>query len=261
MSGNDGLACTVAGSTAVYELARPARYNCLSQALWTALTAAVAETATDPAMRVILIAAQGEHFCTGADLDEFAAVRNDPAARAAFIAAGHAGCRALEESPLPVVVAAQGLCLAGGLELLLAADVGFAADTARFGDQHARYGLFPGWGATQRLPRVIGERRALDFMLSAHWIDAPTAATWGLINRVVPASELRAQALAYCDALGRLSRPGLAAMKQAVRAAAVLEPAAGLALEAELAAGLYGGDDVAEGLAAFAARRTPQFGA
>lgn len=261
MYSSNGLACSVHGATALFELARPAKYNCLSQALWSALAAATAQAAADPAVRTILLAAEGEHFCTGADLDEFAAVRNDPAARAAFIAAGHAGCRALEESPLPVVVAAQGLCLAGGLELLLAGDVAFAADTARFGDQHARYGLFPGWGATQRLPRVIGERRALDFMLSARWVDAPTAATWGLINHVVPAAELRAQALAYCDALGQLSRPGLAAMKRAVRAAAVLDPAAGLVLEAEFAAALYGTDDVTEGLAAFTARRPPRFGA
>jgi len=69
--------------------------------------------------------------------------------------------RALETSPLPVVVAVQGLCLAGGIELMLACDVCFAAETAQFGDQHAQFGLIPGWGGSQRLTRLMGQRRAL----------------------------------------------------------------------------------------------------
>ena len=102
-----------------------------------------------------------------------------------FVARGHAVLRNLECAELPVVVAVHGLALAGGLELVLAGDVVFAAASAKFGDQHARYGLVPGWGGTQRLPRIVGARRALDLMFSARWIEASEARDWGLVNYVV----------------------------------------------------------------------------
>src|SRR3546814_12056265 len=101
-----------------------------------------------------------------------------------FIRNGHETLKLIEQSPLPAVCAVQGLCLAGGLELFLSCDVAFAARSAKFGDQHSRYGLVPGWGGSQRLPRTIGSRRALDLCLSARWIDAAQAESWGLVNYV-----------------------------------------------------------------------------
>ena len=105
-------------------------------------------------MRSVLLRAQGKQFCTGADLEDVreCASRSE---LAEFMTLGHEVLRRLEASPLPVVAACQGLCLAGGLELMLACDVVFAARDARFGDQHAQFGLVPGWGGTQRLPRLM----------------------------------------------------------------------------------------------------------
>jgi len=206
----------------------------------------------------VLIAAQGKHFCTGADLAEVQALR--AAGRFdAFIAQGHRVLCRLEASPLPVVMAVQGLCLAGGLELALAGDVILAAEGAKFGDQHAQYGLVPGWGGSQRLPRRVGLTRALDLMFCARWLTAAQARDWGLAAQVVPDAELRQQALAYCEQLATRSRPGLAAMKRLARQGADLPLTDALQLEQRLALQAMAGPDVDEGLAAFGERRPPRF--
>jgi enoyl-CoA hydratase len=208
----------------------------------------------------VLIRAQGADFCTGMDLDAFAALRGDEAALAAFIAEGHAVLGALAASPLPIVAAVQGLCLAGGLELAMSCDIVLAAETARFGDQHARFGLMPGWGGSQMLPRLVGLRRAMDLMLTGRWIGAREAAAWGLVSRVVPEEALPAEATALCAALAGQSRTGLAAMKLLARRSLETPLAEGLREEAATALRVLAGADAAEGLADFAARRRPAFG-
>lgn len=252
------LAVTRHGATAVLELARPEKFNCLSAAVHRAIEAALDAAEADPACRALLIAAQGKHFCTGADLAEVQALR--AAGRFdEFIALGHRVLCRLEASPLPVVIAVQGLCLAGGLELALAGDVILAAETAKLGDQHAQYGLVPGWGGSQRLPRRVGQTRAIDLMFSARWLDAAEARDWGLVAQVIPDAELRDRALAWCEQLATRSRPGLATMKRLAREGADLPLAEALALERRLALEAIVGPDVDEGLAAFGERRPPRF--
>ena len=165
----------------------------------------------------MLIRAQGKNFCTGAELGEVRSVRGDHAALSHFIDNGHAVLSALEESRLPVVAAVQGLCLAGGLETMMACDVVFAARGARFGDQHGQFGLVPGWGGTQRLPRIAGLRRAMDLFLSVRWIEAEQAEQWGLVNYVVDDEALQAEALAFCAKLATRSAPGVSLMKRLAR--------------------------------------------
>ena len=255
---SEPLAVSRHGATAVLELARPEKFNCLSSAVHAAIEAALDAAEADPACRAVLIAAQGKHFCTGADLAEVQALR--AAGRFdAFIAQGHRVLCRLEASPLPVVMAVQGLCLAGGLELALAGDVILAAEGAKFGDQHAQYGLVPGWGGSQRLPRRVGLTRALDLMFCARWLAAAQARDWGLAAQVVPDAELRQQALAYCEQLATRSRPGLAAMKRLTRQGADLPLTDALQLEQRLALEAMAGPDVDEGLAAFGERRPPRF--
>jgi len=249
------------GSTGIITLARPAVFNCLSLATLADLAAALDAFEADAAIRAVLITAQGKHFCTGAALDEVLERHRDPEAIADLLARGHAVLDRLEASPLPVVAAVHGLCLAGGLELVLSCDIVFAAASARFGDQHAKFGLLPGWGSTQRLPRIVGLRRALDLMLSARWIDAAEAASWGLVNRVVEDAALEREALAYAAQLGARSAPGLALMKRLARDGLEGSLAAGLRREAAMVAPEFASPDVAEGLAAFRERREPRFGA
>ncbi len=244
----------------VIELARPEKFNCLSLSVHAGIEAAINEfEQAGSGVRAILIRSQGKHFCTGADLDEVKALRADPAKLRHFIGYGHSVLRRLERSDLPVVAACQGLTLAGGSELMLACDVIFAGRDARFGDQHAQFGLIPGWGGSQRIPRIVGLRRGLDMFFSARWIDAATAEQWGLVNYVVEPDKLHEEALAYCTKIATRSRIGMATMKRLARQGMEGSLEVGLQLEEDLASAALMDDDVSEGLAAFEARRTPVF--
>ncbi|MFC6762780.1 enoyl-CoA hydratase/isomerase family protein [Sulfitobacter porphyrae] len=157
------------------------------------------------------------------------------------------------------MVAVQGLCLVSGIELMLACDVCFAAETAQFGDQHAQFGLIPGWGGSQRLTRLMGQRRALDLMFSARWLAAGEAKDAGLVNYIVPDAELHQTALEYCQKIATRSRPGIAEMKRLAREGADLGIDQQMRLELDAAVRALPGDDVTEGLDAFENRRTPEF--
>jgi enoyl-CoA hydratase len=251
---------SVSGAVGIIELARPEKFNCLSLAVYTALDAALAGfEKAGSGVRAILIRAQGKHFCTGADLDEVKALRQDADRLAYFINFGHDVLRRFEASPLPVVAACQGLTLAGGIELMLSCDVVFAAKDARFGDQHAQFGLVPGWGGSQRLPRIAGLRRSLDLLFSARWLEAEVAQQWGLVNYLCDADKLHAEALEYCNTLAQRSRVGLATMKRLAREGMEKPLADALTMEAGIACAALRDDDVSEGLAAFEARRKPVF--
>lgn len=248
------------GGVGVIELARPDKFNCLSLAVHAAIAAAMDEfEAPGSGIRAVLVRAQGKHFCTGADLDEVKRLRSRPADIEHFIRYGHVVLQRLEASSLPVVAACQGLALAGGSELMLACDVVFASSDFRIGDQHAQYGLVPGWGGSQRLPRIVGVRRALDLFYSARWIDAPTALAWGLVNYVVEPDKLTDASMAYCVQLASRSRIGLATMKRLARQGLDRPLNEGLELEQVQISRELLNDDVSEGLAAFEARRPPVF--
>ncbi len=260
MSQASPLVVSREGAVGIIELARPEKFNCLSMSVHAGIEEAVdAFEQADSGVRAILIRAQGKHFCTGADLDEVKALRADPARLQHFISYGHGVLKRLERSDLPVVAACQGLTLAGGSELMLACDVIFAAQDARFGDQHAQFGLIPGWGGSQRIPRIVGLRRGLDLFFSARWIDADTALQWGLVNYVVAPEALGEAALEYCAKLATRSRIGMATMKRLARQGMEGSSEHGLKLEENLASAALLDDDVNEGLAAFEARRVPVF--
>lgn len=243
----------------IIALSRPDKFNCLSYAAHEAIQAAVAEFEANTVVRAILVRAEGEHFCTGADLQEVMATMKDAAAVEKFMRFGHQTMTRLEQSSLPVVVAVQGLCLAGGMELMLAADICFAGQGARFGDQHARFGLLPGWGASQRLPRLIGMRRALDLMYSGRWLDAEEAHRFGLVNYVAADDALHDAAMTYCRELASRARSGLSEMKRLAYEGADMPLPQALQLECEAVVRHLQGDDAAEGVAAFAQRRKPSF--
>jgi enoyl-CoA hydratase len=250
----------IADGVAVARLNRPDKFNCLSSGVVAGLNAALDRCGQDRAVRALVICGEGKNFSTGADLDEVLEARKDKARLNQFISSGHAMLSRLEAAPVPVIAAVHGLALAGGLELLMSADVVIADPAARMGCQHARYGLLPGWGGTQRLPRRVGLTRALELMFSARWLSAEEALAWGLVNRISPAGGVRDAALDFARDLARKSRPGLAAMKRLARHGLEGSLAAGLALErGEVAEGLLSAD-VSEGLAAFMARREPNFG-
>src|SRR6185369_17595303 len=125
----------------------------------------------------------------------------DPDKWSRFMRLWHRVFNRVEALPVPVVAGVQGLALAGGLELTLVADLVVADEAARLGDQHANFGLVAGGGGSQRLPRLIGARRAKELMLLGGWVDAAQALHWGLVNRVAPAGQVAAAAEALAREL------------------------------------------------------------
>ncbi|MDH3640699.1 MAG: enoyl-CoA hydratase/isomerase family protein [Gammaproteobacteria bacterium] len=247
----DGVACAT--------LNRPQKFNCISAALIDGLDEAINQAESDARIRVLVLRANGKHFCTGADLQEVREHSVTQESLDAFIGRGHEVFQRLESSPIPVIAAINGYCLAGGLELAMCADVVFVAQDARLGCQHARYGLVPGWGGTQRLPRLVGLRRALDLMFSARWLDADEARSWGLVTEVTAPEALDAASLAYASELAGKNPEGLAAMKQLARSGAELPLTEALQLEQKIAVPALRSENVAEGLRAFRERREPRF--
>jgi enoyl-CoA hydratase/carnithine racemase len=247
------------GAVGVIELSRPEKLNCLSLEVHERIDTARAEFEVNPEIRALLIRSTGTHFCTGADLAEVKSILIDTEKLDHFIGYGMEVLMRLETSPLPVIVAVQGLCLAGGLELALSADVCFAAKSAKFGDQHGQFGLIPGWGGSQRLPRILGLRRALELMFSARWLDAEEALAAGLVNYLTEDGDLHGKALDYARTFATRSRVGISEMKRLARTGIDMPLAEAMLLERKAAVRHLQGADTAEGLGAFENRRKPDF--
>lgn len=249
----------IEGAVGIIELSRPEKLNCLSLEVHELIDTARAEFEANMEIHALLVRSTGKHFCTGADLAEVKGILADSEKLDHFIGYGMEVLMRLEASPLPVIVAVQGRCLAGGLELALSADVCFAAKSAKFGDQHGQFGLIPGWGGSQRLPRILGLRRALELMFSARWLDAGEAKDMGLVNYVTEDGDLHGKALDYARTLATRSRVGLAAMKRLARTGLEKPLSEAMMLERKAAVRHLQGADTAEGLAAFESRRKPNF--
>jgi len=183
------------GPIAVVTLNRPEAMNALSKALRAALHTVMFELDADPAISVVVLTGAGERaFTAGLDLKELG---SDPKAMSAANDqdAESNPVRAIELCRKPVIGAINGVAITGGFELALACDVLIASENARFADTHARVGIMPGWGLSQKLSRLIGIYRAKELSLTGNFIDAATAEAWGLVNRVVPAADLMPTAL------------------------------------------------------------------
>jgi len=236
---------------------RPERRNALNAAVRAELIAALDALRDDDAVRVVVLTGAGERaFVAGADVTEFAA-RTPLEQRAAMT-----GRRVFDEVaafPKPVLAMINGFALGGGCELALACDVRIAADTAKLGQPEINLGLIPGGGGTQRLPRLVGTGQAMRLILSGEILDAAEAHRIGLVDVVCPAPELRERTLALARTMAAKSPVALRLAKAAVRAAAEVPLAAGLAYETELFVTCFASDDKREGVAAFLEKRTPEF--
>jgi enoyl-CoA hydratase/carnithine racemase len=240
-------------------LNRPAQLNAISPALLEALDQACAAVEGDPGVRVVTLTAAGRVFCAGADLKAVQELTPDPVRWAGFMRLWHRVFDRLEALPVPVIAGVHGLALAGGLELVLVADLVVADAEARLGDQHANFGLVAGGGGSQRLPRVVGARRAKELMFLGGWLGASDAQSWGLVNRVVPAGTVESAVEAMAAELAAKSVSAARTVKTLVNRAFDVDLATGLEMERQLTAAHMRGPDAAEGLRAFVAKRTPVF--
>jgi enoyl-CoA hydratase len=219
---------------AVLTLNRPQAMNALSTVLMTALADAIDALAADEGVRVLILTGAGRAFCAGLDLKEVGAGRGSVAGLGSADAPPvRDPVQALARFDGPVIGAINGAAVTGGFELALACDVLLASPAARFADTHARIGIAPGWGLSQKLSRVIGPYRAREASFTGNWISAEQAAAWGLVNRVVPADELLPQARALAqDMLGCLPAM-LRRYKAIINEGYALTLADGMALERE----------------------------
>ena len=248
------------GGIARIVLNRPQQLNAISPALLDDLGRACEAIERDPGVKAVTLTAAGRAFCAGADLKTVKELSPDPVRWSAFIGLWHRVFDRIEALPVPVVAGVHGLALAGGLELVLVADLVVADEEARLGDQHANFGLVAGGGGSQRLPRLIGARRAKELMLLGGWLTARQALEWGLVNRVAPAGKLAEAVDEWAEAIAAKSASASRTVKALVARAGDLDLASGLAIERDLVGHHMRSADAAEGLAAFAEKRTPAFG-
>jgi len=241
------------GAHALVTIDHP-KANAISAAVVGGLRAAVAALAADDAVRALVITGSGTRFfAAGADVKEFpaAAVAGRPAAGGAEL------MEELEALPKPVIAAVNGLALGGGCELAMACDIRLAARSARFGQPEINLGIIPGWGGTQRLPRLVGRGRALSLLLSGEMIDAATALSWGLVSEVVDDVDLPDAAAALAERLASKPPRAVAAIKAALRLGVDRPLAEGLAAEQREFLGVFTTADAREGIAAFLEGRQP----
>ncbi|MGP8145040.1 MAG: enoyl-CoA hydratase/isomerase family protein [Thermoplasmata archaeon] len=237
------------GRTIVLTIDHPP-VNVLSRPVLERLTARLEEVAHDPEARVVVLASASEKaFAAGADIREMQRLGPDEAR--IHGARGQGVTRAIERLPLPVIAAVHGVCFGGGCEIALACDFILASEDARFGQPEINLGVMPGWGGTRRLPRRVGAARARRWILTGEPVGARRAESEGLVDRVVPRTELLTASLALADELAAKPPVALAAAKYAL--ARAIDPAIdeGLAYELELWARLFGTDGQKQGMRAF----------
>ena len=241
-------------------LNRPQALNSLTLGLAHDLETAIEAAEADPSVRTFVISGVGRAFCAGVDLRAIRA-GDTPISTGLAHFLGELGrvFTRIEASRLPTIAAVNGLALAGGLELVLCCDIVIAADDAVFGDAHANYGLLPGGGGSIRLPRKIGAARATRLMMTGESISAQDMERAGLVSRCVPAAALAETAQALTETLAAKSPLGLARMKELAALAVDCSHEEGLRREMEIVAAYADSYDLQEGLAAFAAKRPPEF--
>jgi enoyl-CoA hydratase len=237
---------------------RPAKLNALSGALVGELADAFSRVASAPEFRALLVTGAGEKaFVAGADIQELAAA--SPLEMAAIAARGQQVFRQLERMGKPSVAAVNGFALGGGLELAMACTVRFAADNARLGQPEVKLGIIPGYGGTQRLPRLVGRGRALELILSGEAIPAAEAHRIGLVNAVMPQAELLDYSRAWLGKVLANAPVAVALAMEAVDTGLDAGLDAGLRFEATAFGLSAATEDRNEGTRAFLEKRAAAF--
>ncbi|MDB5364721.1 MAG: putative enoyl-CoA hydratase-isomerase [Rhodospirillales bacterium] len=250
------------GVLATLTIDRPHRLNALDYATIDALLVALDAIERDDAIRAVILTGAGTRaFSAGADIHEFAgSIAAGPAvAVREFPRRGQRLTARIESFPKPVIVAVNGLAYGGGCEVTEAAPLAIACDEATFCKAEIKLGLPPTFGGTQRLPRLIGRKRAMEAILTAAPFGAQRALELGLINRVVPRAALLDEARSLGHAIAAFAPRAVSACLAAVTRGLNVTIDEGLAIEAAEFASLVGSADLAEGVAAFREGRAPRF--
>jgi enoyl-CoA hydratase len=236
---------------------RPEKLNALSHEMLAEFADAVVRVERDPAIRVLLLTGAGRAFIAGADISQF--LEFDPLRARDFARAAHETGFKLEALPIPVLACVNGFALGGGLEMAMACDFIYAADTARFGQPEINLGLMPGFGGTQRLARLVGKGSAKEMCLTGRMVDAAEAKAMGLAAQVFPAATFMAECRKMARSLAAKSRVSLALAKQVIDRGFDVDLKSACALEVDAFALCFASPDAHEGARAFLEKRSPKF--
>lgn len=254
----ENLLLDVADRIATVTFNRPKVLNALTPALMRELDDLMAGLSSRDDVGVVILTGAGEKaFVAGADIAAFRELT--PLQALDFALHGQGVLARIESLPQPVIGAINGYALGGGCELAMACDLLIAADTARFGQPEVNLGIIPGYGGTQRLPRLAGRNVAKELVLTGEMITARRAYEIGLVNRVVPAPDLMEAARETARKILEKAPVAVRTAKMAINRGLDLDLANAGALEATLFAATFGTHDRAEGIAAFLGKRKPAF--
>jgi enoyl-CoA hydratase/carnithine racemase len=239
-------------------LNRPEARNAINRAMASELGATLDEIGRSGGVRAVVLSGAGDHaFCAGADLIERGQL--EPAERTAHTEAIEQIAEALASFPVPTIAAVRGYALAGGAELALACDMRLAGADAVFGFPEVKIGIFPGAGGVLRLPRLIGPGAAADLLYTGRQVDAEEAIQLRLVDRVVKAVDVLTEAMVLARLIAANAPLAVRSLKRAMGAVNELSNDDARRMVRECRSSLDGTADYAEGLAAFAERRTPHF--
>ncbi len=245
------------GKIAIFTINRPEAYNAMDVQTMRELSERLIEFRDDDKLLVGIITGAGEKaFCAGADINDMLPFMKEIRGKPWEFPGTH--MRGLELYK-PLIAAINGVALGGGIEIALACDIRIAAENARLGTPEVSLGLMPGWGGTQRLPRIIPQAKAAEILLMGKPVDAQEAYRIGLVNKVVPKAELMATAREWAEVICQMSPLGVRAAKKAMLRGYSMPLEDGLKLETELFGYLLGTEDYTEGTTAYNEKRKPNF--
>jgi len=254
----DNLLIERDGAIAIVTINRPKVLNALNTQTLDELRRAMLELKQDEGVRVVILTGAGEKaFVAGADINELA-VQTPTSGREHALAGQHV-FDLIENMGKPVIAAINGYALGGGCELAMACTLRLAADTAKLGQPEISLGLIPGYAGTQRLPRLVGKGRAMEMILTGTPIAADEAQRIGLVNRVVPAADLMAQARTLAAQLGKSAPIAMRYIINAVNKGVEIPFAEACQYEATLFGLVASTDDMKEGTTAFLEKRKAAF--
>lgn len=237
---------------------RPKALNALNGELLRELSSALDAIEKDEEIRVLVLTGAGEKaFVAGADISELTTFNALQAKK--FSEAGHAAITKLQQLSIPVIAAVNGFALGGGSEIALACDFIYASENAKFGLPEINLGIIPGFGGTQRLPRLIAKNRAKEMIFTGKMITAAEALEIGLVNRITPPDTLMDEVLTTADAISRKGAVSLRAAKHAVNSGFDVDMQTGAQIEIDAFALCFASPDAREGTSAFLEKREASF--
>ncbi len=241
------------GAVGILTINRPEALNALNSAVLADLDAAITEVENDDAIQAVIVTGEGRSFVAGADIGEMVHFSSTDGKK--FGVNGGRIFLRLENLPKPVIAAVNGFALGGGCELAMACDIRIASEKAKFGQPETGLGITPGFGGTQRLPRIVGISKAMELILTAKTIGAQEAKEIGLVSQVVAPEDLMNTALELANAICANAPIAVQEAKRCIRMGMQTDIATGSAFEAEAFGVTCGTEDKLEGMNAFLEKR------